>query len=138
MSFVLYVELALVVGLEGSGQRSAQEMSKSSAVLANQKLSRPMQAILELSLLSAETFDDPPNRNYDWSLCGAKCMQLWDVPSDMINAPDDCVEDFESVLLRHSFSTFAKEDLEQYEKCTRQFGHDGACIEFGLCPAIII
>lgn len=68
---------------------------------------------------------DPPNKNYDCSRCGAKRMQLWDVPSEKLKAPDVCVEDFQSVL-RHSHSTVSKEELEEYENWTRQFGQEGA------------
>ena len=52
-------------------------------------------------------------------------MQLWDVPPDKIHAPDVCVEDFKSVL-GTSYSSVSKDELEEYEKWTRQFGKEGA------------
>jgi len=68
---------------------------------------------------------DPTNKNYDCSRCGAKRMQLWDVPPEKLQAPDVCVKDFESVL-RHSHSTVSVEELEEYTKWTKQFGQEGA------------
>ena len=68
---------------------------------------------------------DPSNKNYDCSRCGAKRMQLWDVPPDKIDAPDVCVEDFKSVL-GTSYSSVSKDELEEYKKWTRQFGKEGA------------
>ena len=68
---------------------------------------------------------DPPNKNYDCQRCGAKRMQLWDVPPEKLKAPDVGVRDFEAVL-RHSVSTVSKEELERYTEWTKQFGQEGA------------
>lgn len=68
---------------------------------------------------------DTPNTNYECTRCGAKRMQLWDVPPEKLKAPDVCVKDFESVM-RHSVSTVSEEELEQYTKWTKQFGQEGA------------
>ena len=68
---------------------------------------------------------DPPNKNYDCPRCGAKRMQLWDVPPEKLKAPDVGVRDFEAVL-RHSVSTVSKEELERYTEWTKQFGQEGA------------
>ena len=68
---------------------------------------------------------DPPNKNYDCKRCGAKRMQLWDVPPDKLKAPDVAVKDFESVM-RHSHQTVSAEELEEYNKWTKQFGQEGA------------
>jgi vacuolar protein-sorting-associated protein 4 len=68
---------------------------------------------------------DPPNKKYDCTRCGAKRMQLWDVPSEKLMAPDVCVKDFERVL-RHSHATVSEEELDKYDTWTRQFGQEGA------------
>ena len=52
-------------------------------------------------------------------------MQLWDVPSEKLKAPDVSVKDFETVL-RHSVSSVSKEELEKYTEWTKQFGQEGA------------
>ena len=69
---------------------------------------------------------DPPNKNYDCCHCGAKRMQMWDVPDKKLKTPDVCVKDFENVLRRHSHSTVAKRELEKYEDWTNEFGEEGA------------
>ena len=68
---------------------------------------------------------DPPNKNRDCSRCGAKGMHLDDVPSEKLKAQDVCMEDFKSVL-GTSYSSVSKDELEEYEKWTRQFGKEGA------------
>lgn len=68
---------------------------------------------------------DAKNKDYTCKKCGAKRMQLWDVPSEKLKAPDVGVKDFERVL-RHSHSTVSKEELEQYTIWTKQFGQEGA------------
>ena len=65
---------------------------------------------------------DPSNKNYDCSRCGAKDMQLWDVPSGKLKFPDDyacVVKDFESVP-KNSYLSVSKEELEKYEDWTKQ------------------
>lgn len=68
---------------------------------------------------------DPPNKEYTCPKCKAIRMQLWDVPSKKLKAPDVCVKDFESVL-RHSVSSVSKKELEKYSEWTKQFGQEGA------------
>jgi len=41
---------------------------------------------------------DPPNKNYDCKKCGAKQMQVWDVPPEKLKAPDVTVKDFMRLL----------------------------------------
>ncbi|EJK54759.1 hypothetical protein THAOC_25586, partial [Thalassiosira oceanica] len=64
---------------------------------------------------------DPSSKSYDCSHCGAKSMQLRNVPPEKLQAPDVCVEDFERVL-KHSYSSVSKEDLEKYDRWTEEFG----------------
>ena len=52
-------------------------------------------------------------------------MHLDDVPSEKLKAQDVCMEDFKSVL-GTSYSSVSKDELEEYEKWTRQFGKEGA------------
>jgi vacuolar protein-sorting-associated protein 4 len=52
-------------------------------------------------------------------------MQLWDVPSEKLKAPDVSVQDFEKVL-RHAFASVSEDELEEYTKWTKQFGQEGA------------
>lgn len=68
---------------------------------------------------------DPKGKDYTCRTCGAKRMQLWDVPPEQLKAPDVSVKDFESVL-RHSHSTVSPEELEAYTSWTKQFGQEGA------------
>lgn len=68
---------------------------------------------------------DPPNKDYTCKKCKAIRMQLWDVPSEKLQAPDVCVKDFQTVL-RHSVSSVSKEELERYTEWTKQFGQEGA------------
>ncbi|KAL9178877.1 hypothetical protein ACHAXT_011850 [Thalassiosira profunda] len=62
--------------------------------------------------------DEYPNCPY----CPPK---LWDVPPEKLKAPDVAVKDFESVM-RHSHQTVSAEELEEYNKWTKQFGQEGA------------
>lgn len=68
---------------------------------------------------------DQPNKDYTCKKCKAIRMQLWDVPSEKLQAPDVCVKDFQTVL-RHSVSSVSKEELERYTEWTKQFGQEGA------------
>jgi len=68
---------------------------------------------------------DPPGKKYDCKTCGARRMQLWDVPPEKLKAPDVEVRDFENVL-RHAFSSVSEDELEQYTIWTKQFGQEGA------------
>jgi vacuolar protein-sorting-associated protein 4 len=68
---------------------------------------------------------DPPKKDYTCKKCGARRMQLWDVPSEKLKAPDVCVKDFEKVL-NHAFASVSEEELEEYTKWTKQFGQEGA------------
>lgn len=52
-------------------------------------------------------------------------MQLWDVPSEKLKAPDVSMKAFETVL-RNSVSSVSKEELEKYVEWTKQFGQEGA------------
>jgi vacuolar protein-sorting-associated protein 4 len=69
--------------------------------------------------------DDAPNKYYDCRRCGAKRMQLWDVPPAKLLPPDVSVKDFERVL-RHSNATVSEEELKKYSDWTKQFGQEGA------------
>lgn len=68
---------------------------------------------------------DKKNKNYDCKYCGAKRMQLWDVPPEKLKAPDVAYGDFEKVL-RHAFSSVSPEELNAYDDWTKQFGQEGA------------
>ncbi len=68
---------------------------------------------------------DPPNKNYDCKKCGAKQMQLWDIPSEKLKAPDVSMNDIRRVL-RHACASVLEKELEKYTKWTKQFGQDGA------------
>ena len=52
-------------------------------------------------------------------------MQLWDVPSEKLKAPDVGVRDFEKVL-KHAFASVSEEELDEYTKWTKLFGQEGA------------
>lgn len=68
---------------------------------------------------------DKPGKDYTCKSCGAKRMQLWDVPPEKLKAPDVTVADFEKVL-RHAFSSVSDEELERYVEWTKMFGQEGA------------
>ena len=68
---------------------------------------------------------DPPKKDYTCKKCGAKRMQLWDVPSEKLKAPDVGVRDFEKVL-KHAFASVSEEELDEYTKWTKLFGQEGA------------
>ena len=68
---------------------------------------------------------DPPNKNYDCKKCGAKQMQVWDVPPEKLKAPDVTVKDFMR-LLGHFQPSVSEMEMEDYPKWTMQFGQDGA------------
>ena len=52
-------------------------------------------------------------------------MQLWDIPSEKLKAPDVSMKDFQSVQ-QVSHSTVSEEELNEYAKWTEQFGQEGA------------
>lgn len=68
---------------------------------------------------------DPNDKDYKCQRCGAKRMQLWDVPPDKLQAPLVKVEDFEKVM-RHSCSTVSEEEHKRFTEWTKLFGQDGA------------
>lgn len=68
---------------------------------------------------------DPPGKRYDCGRCGARRMQLWDVPPEKLKAPDVSVKDFQRVL-RHSHASVSEKELDEYTTWTKQFGQDGA------------
>jgi vacuolar protein-sorting-associated protein 4 len=68
---------------------------------------------------------DKPGTNYDCSKCGAKRISLWDVPPELLKAPDVKVLDFETVM-RSSVSTVSPDELKRFEEWTKMFGQDGA------------
>ena len=68
---------------------------------------------------------DPPDKAYDCSNCGARRMQLWDVPPDKLVAPTVLIDDFDRAM-RHAFSSVSPEELQRFVDWTKQFGQDGA------------
>jgi vacuolar protein-sorting-associated protein 4 len=68
---------------------------------------------------------DKADMNYDCLRCGAKRMQLWDVPPEKLKAPDVGVNDFMKVL-KHSHVSVSEKEMEEYTQWTKQFGQDGA------------
>lgn len=68
---------------------------------------------------------EPQDKDYTCKKCGAKRMQLWDVPSDKLQAPVVQRTDFESVM-KHSFSTVSEDELKRFVEWTKLFGQDGA------------
>lgn len=68
---------------------------------------------------------DKSDMNYDCMRCGAKRMQLWDVPPEKLKAPDVGVNDFLKVL-KHSHVSVSEKEMEEYTQWTKQFGQDGA------------
>mmetsp|Transcript_13005 Transcript_13005/g.22091 ORF Transcript_13005/g.22091 Transcript_13005/m.22091 type:complete len:305 (-) Transcript_13005:305-1219(-) len=68
---------------------------------------------------------DPKSKKYECQNCGAKRMQLWDVPSDKLVAPAVTAGDFERAM-SHAFSSVSPEELKRFVEWTRQFGQDGA------------
>lgn len=68
---------------------------------------------------------DPKDKDYSCKKCGAKRMQLWDVPPDKLKVPVVTYKDFEKVM-RHSCSTVSEEELQRFIDWTKQFGQDGA------------
>ena len=68
---------------------------------------------------------DKPGTKYTCSYCGARRMDLWDVPPEKLKAPPVQFSDFEKAL-QHSVSSVSAEELERFTEWTRQFGQDGA------------
>ena len=68
---------------------------------------------------------DKSGTNYDCERCGAKHMQLWDVPPEKLKAPDVVVNDFMKAL-KHSHVSVSEKEMEEYAQWTKQFGQDGA------------
>lgn len=68
---------------------------------------------------------DKPGTDYTCKRCGAKRMQLWDVPPDKLKAPDVRRSDFETVM-RSSVSTVSPEELKRFVEWTKLFGQDGS------------
>lgn len=68
---------------------------------------------------------DPPETRYDCRKCGARRMQLWDVPSDKLVAPLVQRTDFERVM-KHSFSSVSGDELKRFQEWTKLFGQDGS------------
>lgn len=68
---------------------------------------------------------DPADKDYTCSRCGAKRMQLWDVPPDKLRVPVVTYKDFEKVM-RHSCSTVSEDELLRFVEWTKLFGQDGA------------
>ena len=73
----------------------------------------------------SKQLSDPPGMDYNCLRCGAKRMQMMDIPKGKLKAPDVGVKDFEKVL-RHSYASVSVKELEEYPKWTTQFGQDGA------------
>ena len=68
---------------------------------------------------------DPPGKDYTCVRCGAKRMQLWDVPPDKLKVPVVEYRDFEKVM-RHSCTTVSETELQRFVEWTKMFGQDGA------------
>jgi len=68
---------------------------------------------------------DPPDKDYTCQRCGAKRMQLWDVPPDKLKVPVVTYKDFEKTM-RHSVSSVSEDELLRFVDWTKKFGQDGA------------
>lgn len=68
---------------------------------------------------------DPPGKDYTCKKCGAKRMDLWDVPPEKLRAPQVSYKDFETSL-KHSIVTVSPEELKRFTEWTKQFGQEGA------------
>lgn len=68
---------------------------------------------------------DSPDADYTCSYCGAKRMQLWDIPPEKLQAPLVRSSDFEKVM-KHSCSTVSEDELTRFREWTKLFGQDGA------------
>eukprot|EP00339_Tiarina_fusa_P009699 CAMPEP_0117026260 /NCGR_PEP_ID=MMETSP0472-20121206/19328_1 /TAXON_ID=693140 ORGANISM="Tiarina fusus, Strain LIS" /NCGR_SAMPLE_ID=MMETSP0472 /ASSEMBLY_ACC=CAM_ASM_000603 /LENGTH=448 /DNA_ID=CAMNT_0004733227 /DNA_START=64 /DNA_END=1410 /DNA_ORIENTATION=- len=68
---------------------------------------------------------DKGGKDYTCKRCGAKRMQLWDVPPDKLRAPVVRLSDFEKVM-KHSCSTVSADELKRFQEWTKLFGQDGA------------
>ncbi|CAB9521240.1 Protein SUPPRESSOR OF K(+) TRANSPORT GROWTH DEFECT 1 [Seminavis robusta] len=68
---------------------------------------------------------DPADKDYTCTRCGAKRMQLWDVPPDKLKVPVVEYRDFAKVM-RHSCSTVSEDELKRFVEWTKSFGQDGA------------
>lgn len=68
---------------------------------------------------------DKDGQDYTCKRCGAKRMQLWDVPPDKLKVPVVEYRDFEKVM-RHSCSTVSDDELLRFVDWTKKFGQDGA------------
>mmetsp|Transcript_58136 Transcript_58136/g.80661 ORF Transcript_58136/g.80661 Transcript_58136/m.80661 type:complete len:408 (-) Transcript_58136:58-1281(-) len=68
---------------------------------------------------------DGNDRDYTCKKCGAKRMQLWDVPPDKLHAPLVRYSDFEKVM-KHSCSSVSDDELKRFREWTKLFGQDGA------------
>ncbi len=70
---------------------------------------------------------DTPNKDYKCPNCGAVRMELWDVPPELLKAPQVSFSDFEKAL-RHSCSSVSPEELDQFADWTKKFGQEGAWV----------
>jgi len=68
---------------------------------------------------------DEAGKDYTCKRCGAKRMQLWDVPPDKLQAPLVTCSDFEKVM-KHSCSSVSEDELTRFREWTKLFGQDGA------------
>jgi vacuolar protein-sorting-associated protein 4 len=68
---------------------------------------------------------DPKDKDYTCKKCGALRMQLWDLPSDKLQAPLVKRTDFEKVM-KHSCTTVSEDELKRFQEWTKLFGQDGA------------
>lgn len=68
---------------------------------------------------------DAADKDYTCTRCGAKRMQLWDVPPDKLKVPLVRFSDFQRVM-RHSCSTVSDDELQRFVEWTKLFGQDGA------------
>jgi len=68
---------------------------------------------------------DGEGKDYTCKRCGAKRMQLWDVPPELLRVPMVEYRDFEKVM-RHSVSSVSEDELLRFVTWTKSFGQDGA------------
>lgn len=85
----------------------------------------PCETYPNCSACPPQLSSDPKDKDYTCARCGAKRMQLWDVPPDKLRVPVVKFKDFEKVM-RHSCSTVSEDELKRFTEWTKLFGQDGA------------
>ena len=84
----------------------------------------PVEKYPNCSECPVEVSTDKNGNDYTCKRCGAKRMQLWDVPPEKLRAPVVQVEDFKRVM-RHSCSTVSDDELTRFREWAVMFGQQG-------------